>query len=111
MSDDHSTYVAVGGALGGSLLTFLGQWVNGLFNRKQTLTQSIDERLKVLMTGYEKRIEDLTDQVNEQSKQLAGQEAHIGNLTEHILLLTKTLSQNGLVVPPPPQSEFHNPVM
>lgn len=104
MADDNSALIAAGGAIGGSALTFLGHWVTGWFKKveakaiadaqtEQTLAQAIDAKLKVLMAGQERRIEDLTEQVNVQDR-------HIGALTRHIIKLTHLLSSRGLNVPP-----------
>lgn len=99
MADDNSAMIAAGGVLGGSVLAVFGTWLTGRFRSKevteQTLAQTVDAKLKTLMAGYEKRIEDLTDQVNVQDK-------HIGLLTRHILTLTKLLSKTGIIVPPMP---------
>lgn len=114
MADDNSALLAAGGALGGSVLTFLGHWVNGWFKRKetreqlaaqtaQTMSQTVDAKLKTLMEGYEKRIDDLTGETKSLKDQVTTQDQHIGLLTCHILTLTKLLSKTGIIVPPLPE--------
>ncbi len=50
--------------LGGSIIGAVGGFVAALLNRGPALQAAVDARLKTLIDGYEKRVDDLTMEVH-----------------------------------------------
>ena len=70
--------------LGASALTAMGGFVLALVNRGPAMQAAVDERLRTLIDGYERRVDDLTlevhtlrDEVVKLRRALA--EAHLQN--------------------------------
>lgn len=86
MSADLNTFEVPGWllTLGASALTAVGGFVLALVNRGPAMQAAVDERLRTLIDGYERRVDDLTlevhtlrDEVMKLRRALA--EAHLQN--------------------------------